>query len=73
MMKFLRESRENGWGIIGTALREGSVLLSEISKAEGWRCMSNKEGIIVVLGNEGRGMRTNIIRYVASLLNGFSH
>ncbi len=62
MMKFLRESRENGWKIIGTALREDSVPLSEISKVGEGGEVDNKEGIIVVLGNEGRGMRTNVIR-----------
>ncbi len=62
MMKFLRESRENGWKVIGTALREDSVKLSEISKADDRRCVDNIDGIIVVLGNEGRGMRTNILR-----------
>ncbi len=67
MMKFLRESHENGWKIIGTALRDDSVSLSEISKAGGGKEVDNKEGIIVVLGNEGRGMRANVIRYEALL------
>ena len=51
MMRFLDLSRENGWNVVGTALGDDTIPLNEC----------NFEGpTILVLGNEGHGMRKNI-------------
>ncbi|CAM9265182.1 unnamed protein product [Choristocarpus tenellus] len=54
MMRFLKSSRENGWRIIGTAISERSTALEEIEP--------RAAPTIVVLGNEGYGLRTNVVR-----------
>jgi 21S rRNA (GM2251-2'-O)-methyltransferase len=55
MMRFLDASKENGWQIVGTAL-EGSTLPLGSSAVE-----FNKPTVLV-LGNEGHGLRTNVMR-----------
>lgn len=53
LMKFLDNSKENGWQVIGTALSGTSVRVEE---------MTLDRPTILVLGNEGHGIRTNILR-----------
>ena len=51
MMRFLDSSRENGWNVVGTALGDDTIPLNECTF----------EGpTILVLGNEGHGMRKNV-------------
>jgi 21S rRNA (GM2251-2'-O)-methyltransferase len=52
MMRFLDGSRENGWHVVGTSLGEGTVDIGEAAF----------DGpTILVLGNEGHGIRTNVL------------
>jgi len=51
MMKFLDKSKENGWKVIGTALNENTIPLNEAIF---------DSPTILVLGNEGHGMRKNV-------------
>eukprot|EP01041_Mallomonas_annulata_P002969 gene2969-5828_t len=53
MMRFLDESNKNGWQVIGTALDETSIDIKDIPLTK---------PTIVVLGNEGHGIRTNILK-----------
>jgi 21S rRNA (GM2251-2'-O)-methyltransferase len=59
MPKFLCESALRGWRVVGTSLGESSIPLSEL---EG--------GIptVLVLGNEGFGLRTMVQRACATLV-----
>lgn len=52
MMRFLDKSIANGWQVIGTSLKD-SVDISEIPI---------DKPTILVLGNEGHGIRTNVLR-----------
>lgn len=56
MMRFLRRSRENGWRVVGTSVSERSGPLHELPAGPG------APPTIVVLGNEGYGVRTNVLR-----------
>lgn len=56
MMRFLKRSRENGWRIVGTAVSEQSVTLHDLPVGR------NAPPTIVVLGNEGYGVRANVLR-----------
>ena len=58
MMRFLDKSIENGWQVIGTSL-EGSVNLVDAPL---------DKPTIVVLGNEGHGIRTNILNRCTQLV-----
>jgi 21S rRNA (GM2251-2'-O)-methyltransferase len=58
MMRFLDKSIENGWQVIGTSL-EGSVNLVDAPL---------DKPTIVVLGNEGHGVRTNILNRCTQLV-----
>lgn len=53
MMKFLDKSKENGWQVVGTDLSPRSVSLYDVP---------NTTPTILVLGNEGHGIRTNVLR-----------
>jgi 21S rRNA (GM2251-2'-O)-methyltransferase len=53
MMRFLDKSKDNGWQVIGTDLGERSKSLNQVAV---------EKPTIVVLGNEGHGLRTNIVR-----------
>jgi 21S rRNA (GM2251-2'-O)-methyltransferase len=53
MMRFLDKSKDNGWQVIGTDLGEKSKSLKQVAV---------EKPTIVVLGNEGHGLRTNIVR-----------
>jgi 23S rRNA (guanosine2251-2'-O)-methyltransferase len=59
MMKFLDKSKENGWNIVGTALSKESISLSKLPVTK---------PTIVVLGNEGHGIRTNILNRCSHLI-----
>ncbi|CAM9606434.1 unnamed protein product [Phaeothamnion confervicola] len=63
MMKFLRQSRENGWRVVGSFLekeRQGTtVQLGAVAPGA---------PTVVVLGNEGYGMRTNVVRECSVLV-----
>ena len=59
MMKFLDKSIENGWQIVGTSLGEGSVEMHEVP---------HEKPTILVLGNEGHGIRTNVLRKCTHLV-----
>ena len=59
MPRFLAQSAENGWRVVGTSLGESSIPLSEL-----------ETGIptILVLGNEGAGLRTMVERACSTLV-----
>ena len=52
MMRFLDGSKENGWSVVGTSLGDETVGLSDVSF---------QAPTILVLGNEGYGIRTNVL------------
>lgn len=52
MMRFLDRSRANGWQVVGTSLSDKSIDILD-AKFD--------QPTILVLGNEGFGMRTNIV------------
>lgn len=56
MMRFLKRSRENGWRVVGTSVNERSVPLTELAAGP------DAPPTIVVLGNEGYGVRANVLR-----------
>lgn len=53
MMRFLEKSAENGWEILGTSLDSNSVDI---------RHLEVRKPVILVLGNEGHGLRTLVQR-----------
>ncbi len=53
MMKFLDDCKSNGWHVVGTGLTESAVPLESVTI---------KKPTILILGNEGHGLRTNIVR-----------
>ena len=53
MVKFLQSCKEEGYEVIGTSLDSDSVELSEVDTSK---------PSIIVLGNEGSGLRTNVKR-----------
>lgn len=59
LMKFLDKSSGNGWQVVGTALSDQSMPLSALPM---------EQPTIVVLGNEGHGIRTNILRRCTHLV-----
>ena len=60
LMNFLDKSSANGWQVVGTALGPTSTPLREFAV--------NDKPTILVLGNEGHGIRTNILRRCTSLV-----
>lgn len=56
MMRFLKRSRENGWRVVGTSVSERSVTLHELPAGP------EAPPTIIVLGNEGYGVRANVLR-----------
>jgi len=59
MMRFLDASKENGWHVVGTSLGEGTIPL-EVAQFH--------QPTILVLGNEGHGIRTNVLRRCDTLV-----
>mmetsp|Transcript_18080 Transcript_18080/g.30363 ORF Transcript_18080/g.30363 Transcript_18080/m.30363 type:complete len:439 (-) Transcript_18080:168-1484(-) len=59
LMKFLDKSRENGWQVVGTALGSNAVSLADVPR---------DKPTILVLGNEGHGIRTNVLRRCTHLV-----
>mmetsp|Transcript_27998 Transcript_27998/g.39837 ORF Transcript_27998/g.39837 Transcript_27998/m.39837 type:complete len:445 (+) Transcript_27998:10-1344(+) len=59
MMRFLDRSTESGWQVVGTDLGEKSIELKE--------CPMDRP-TVVVLGNEGHGVRTNVLRRCSHLV-----
>jgi len=59
MMRFLDKSQENGWQVVGTSLGETSMELDAVPLLR---------PTILVLGNEGHGVRTNILRRCTHLV-----
>ncbi|EKX45738.1 hypothetical protein GUITHDRAFT_86895 [Guillardia theta CCMP2712] len=53
LMQFLNWSKELGWQVIGSALGENSVPVSSTKLTK---------PTLLVMGNEGRGLRTNVLR-----------
>lgn len=53
MFKFLDLSKESGWQVIGTSIEEKAIQLNEAPL---------EKPTILVLGNEGHGLRTNVLR-----------
>jgi len=51
LVRFLEESRENGWRVVGTSLRGDAIDSKQLTL---------DQPTIVVLGNEGHGLRTNV-------------
>jgi 21S rRNA (GM2251-2'-O)-methyltransferase len=55
LVKFLKESNENGWEVIGAAGDANpSINLKQFQES------TSKKPVILVLGNEGTGLRTNV-------------
>lgn len=52
LMKFLDNCKKNEWQVVGTALSDDSISLSELPLTK---------PTVLVLGNEGHGVRTNIL------------
>jgi 21S rRNA (GM2251-2'-O)-methyltransferase len=61
MPRFLAQSAQNGWKVVGTTLGEGSIPLRELEV--------NVQPTILVLGNEGAGLRTLVQRACTTLVN----
>lgn len=59
LMRFLDESKKNGWQIIGTALGDSAIDIKQLPL---------DKPTVVVLGNEGHGIRTNILRRCDALI-----
>mmetsp|Transcript_40629 Transcript_40629/g.96235 ORF Transcript_40629/g.96235 Transcript_40629/m.96235 type:complete len:238 (-) Transcript_40629:99-812(-) len=53
LMRFLTSSKENGWEVVGAALDQASVPAAKVSL---------DKPTLLVLGNEGRGLRTLVKR-----------
>mmetsp|Transcript_25067 Transcript_25067/g.32377 ORF Transcript_25067/g.32377 Transcript_25067/m.32377 type:complete len:423 (-) Transcript_25067:437-1705(-) len=58
MMRFMDASKKNGWQVVGLSLDSESVPLSEVKL---------DRPTILALGNEGHGLRTNILRQCETL------
>lgn len=52
MMKFLDDSKQNGWQVVGTSLGDDSVTLEALPLSK---------PTILIMGNEGHGLRSNIL------------
>lgn len=59
MMRFLDRSVENGWQVVGAALDDSSMELSDVPV---------DKPTVLVLGNEGHGIRTNVLRRCTHLV-----
>eukprot|EP00741_Cyanophora_paradoxa_P011387 tig00020556_g10998.t1 len=59
MMKFLEDSRANGWEVLGTGLGKDAVPCTEVTV---------ERPTVVVLGNEAYGLRTNVLNACDRLL-----
>lgn len=59
MVKFLDESVKNGWQVVGTALEGNVIKLNDLPL---------DKPTIVVLGNEGHGIRTNVLMKCTQLV-----
>jgi 21S rRNA (GM2251-2'-O)-methyltransferase len=59
MMRFLDKSMANGWQVVGTALGDTATNLDQLPLTA---------PTILVLGNEGHGVRTNILRRCTHLV-----
>lgn len=64
MMKFLDGSKANGWQVVGTALSNNAVTIDQLPI---------QKPIVLVLGNEGHGVRTNVIRRCDNLVKIAKH
>jgi 21S rRNA (GM2251-2'-O)-methyltransferase len=53
MMRFLDASKANGWQVIGAAISADALPITQLSL---------DKPTILVLGNEGHGIRTNVVR-----------
>ena len=64
MMKYLDDAKEAGWAVVGTSLAPGALDVQELSLTH-LRSTASGSGsgqpIILVLGNEGHGLRTNVL------------
>ena len=54
---FVKNSRSNGWNVIGTGFGEDAVELAEATQAYS---ASSGSGTIIVVGSEGRGLRREV-------------
>jgi len=59
MLRFLDKSQENGWQVVGTSLAKEALELNSLPLTL---------PTILVLGNEGHGVRTNILRRCTHLV-----
>jgi len=66
MMQFLANSRANGWHIVGAALGEGSTQLTALQIPPG-------RPVVLLLGNEGTGLRANCRRHCDVLVQVAGH
>ena len=60
MPRFLDACAAGGWRVVGTTLGKGSVAL---------RSLERGQPTVVVLGNEGRGLRTLVARACGALVS----
>lgn len=51
LLSFLEQSKNHGWNVMGTALGKNAISASEVAL---------KRPTILMLGNEGHGLRTNV-------------
>lgn len=62
MVKFLDKSKSRGYHVLGTSLGTGAIPLHQATKA------MRSSPCILVLGNEGHGLRTNVINACDTLI-----
>lgn len=53
MMRFLDNCKTNGWQVVGTAVEDNAISMAELPL---------DKPTVLVLGNEGHGIRTNMLR-----------
>lgn len=64
MMRFLDNAKANGWQVVGTAVSEDAISLPSLPL---------DKPTVLVLGNEGHGVRTNILKRCDHLVKIDSH
>uniref|UniRef100_A0A7S3Y6N0 tRNA/rRNA methyltransferase SpoU type domain-containing protein n=1 Tax=Heterosigma akashiwo TaxID=2829 RepID=A0A7S3Y6N0_HETAK len=65
MPRLLRAAREAGWRVVGLSLGEGALPLEEVAAAGAAAASGERQWggpTVLVLGNEGHGLRTNVLR-----------
>ena len=63
MMRFLSRSFSNGWFVLGAAADPAAIPIEELSKT-----LPPDAPVVLVMGSEGRGLRTNVKRVCTHLV-----